>query len=215
MKKWRKALLMLLLVCLTAGQCITAQAAKKSPSKYKVTMNKSVYTMKKGKSVQLKAAKNKAAKKKKVVWTSSNKKVATVTSKGKVKAKKNGKATITAKLKGTKIKTTCKIVVGTPVTKIKLNKKSVELEEGSKARLKVTVSPKKPTNKKVTYKSSKKKVVTVNSKGEIKAVKAGEAKITVTAADGTGKSASCKVTVKRKKWLRRRQILILQLEALR
>ena len=48
-------------------------------------------------------------------------------------------------------------------------------------------------------KSSKKKVVTVNSKGEIKAVKAGEAKITVTAADGTGKSASCKVTVKRKK----------------
>lgn len=201
MKKWRKALLMLLLVCLTAGQCITAQAAKKSPSKYKVTMNKSVYTMKKGKSVQLKAAKNKAAKKKKIVWTSSNKKVATVTSKGKVKAKKNGKATITAKLKGTKIKTTCKIVVGTPVTKIKLNKKSVELEEGSKARLKVTVSPKKPTNKKVTYKSSKKKVVTVNSKGEIKAVKAGEAKITVTAADGTGKSASCKVTVKRKKVL--------------
>ncbi|MCI9176494.1 MAG: hypothetical protein HFH49_16500 [Lachnospiraceae bacterium] len=199
MKKWKKVLLALLLVCLTAGQCVTAQAAKKSSPKYKVTMNKSVYTMKKGKSIQLKASKNKAAKKKKVVWTSSNKKVATVTSKGKVKAKKNGKATITAKLKGTKIKTTCKIVVGTPVTKIKLNKKSVELEEGGKAKLKVTVSPKKPTNKKVTYKSSKKSVVTVNSKGEIKAVKAGEAKITVTAADGTGKSASCKVTVKGKK----------------
>lgn len=199
MKKWKKVLLALLLVCLTAGQCVTAQAAKKSSPKYKVTMNKSVYTMKKGKSVQLKASKNKAAKKKKVVWTSSNKKVATVTSKGKVKAKKNGKVTITAKLKGTKIKTTCKIVVGTPVAKIKLDKKSVELEEGGKAKLKVTVSPKKPTNKKVTYKSSKKSVVTVNSKGEIKAVKAGEAKITVTAADGTGKSATCKVTVKGKK----------------
>ncbi len=199
MKKWRKALLMLLLVCLTAGQCITAQAAKKSSPKYKVTMNKSVYTMKKGKSVQLKASKNKAAKKKKVVWSSSNKKVATVSSKGKVKAKKNGKATITAKLKGTKIKTTCKIVVGTPVTKVKIDKKSLELEEGSKAKLKVTLSPKKPTSKKVTYKSSKKSVVTVNSKGEIKAVKAGNAKITVTAADGTGKSATCKVTVKGKK----------------
>lgn len=199
MKKWRKALLMLLLVCLTAGQCITAQAAKKSSPKYKVTMNKSVYTMKKGKSVQLKASKNKAAKKKKVVWSSSNKKVATVSSNGKVKAKKNGKATITAKLKGTKIKTTCKIVVGTPVTKVKIDKKSLELEEGSKAKLKVTLSPKKPTSKKVTYKSSKKSVVTVNSKGEIKAVKAGNAKITVTAADGTGKSATCKVTVKGKK----------------
>ncbi len=199
MKKWRKALLLLLLVCLTAGQCITAQAAKKSSPKYKVTMNKSVYTMKKGKSVQLKASKNKAAKKKKVVWTSSNKKVATVSSKGKVKAKKNGKTTITAKLAGTKIKTTCKIVVGKPVTSVKLNKKSVELEEGGKLTLKATVSPKKPTNKKVIYKSSKKSVVTVNSKGELKAVKAGNAKITVTAADGTGKSATCKVTVKRKK----------------
>ena len=46
---------------------------------------------------------------KKVKWTSSNKKVATVNSKGKVKAKKKGTATITAKVGGKKYK--CKITV--------------------------------------------------------------------------------------------------------
>jgi len=47
--------------------------------------------------------------KKKVTWKSSNKKVATVSKKGKVKAKKTGKVTITAKVKGKKLK--CKIIV--------------------------------------------------------------------------------------------------------
>jgi hypothetical protein len=46
---------------------------------------------------------------KKIKWSTSNKKVATVTSKGKVKAKKAGKATITAKV-GSK-KYTCKVTV--------------------------------------------------------------------------------------------------------
>lgn len=51
----------------------------------------------------------KNAGKKKVVWRSSNKKVVTVTSKGKVKAKKTGAATIVAKVAGKKL--TCKVTV--------------------------------------------------------------------------------------------------------
>ena len=47
--------------------------------------------------------------KKRVKWTTSNKKVATVTSKGKVTAKKKGTATITAKVGNKKYK--CKITV--------------------------------------------------------------------------------------------------------
>lgn len=47
--------------------------------------------------------------KSKVAWTSSNKSVATVTSKGIVTAKKSGKATITAKVGGKKY--TCKVTV--------------------------------------------------------------------------------------------------------
>lgn len=53
--------------------------------------------------------------KKKVKWTSSNNKVATVSSKGKVTAKKKGTATITATV-GNK-KYTCKITVTNPTSK--------------------------------------------------------------------------------------------------
>ena len=52
--------------------------------------------------------------KKKVKWSSSNKSVATVSSKGKVKAKKVGKATITAKVAKKSLK--CKITVKGNVT---------------------------------------------------------------------------------------------------
>jgi hypothetical protein len=46
----------------------------------------------------------------KVKWTSSNKKVATVSSKGAVKGKKIGTATITAKVNGKKVKCKVKVV---------------------------------------------------------------------------------------------------------
>ena len=196
MKNWKKALMLLMMFCLMAGQCIAVQAAAKSSAK--LVLNKTSYTLKKGKSVQLKVTKNKLGKKKKVVWSSSNEKVATVSAKGKVKGNKNGKATITAKVEGTKVKATCKIVVGTPVQKVKLNTKSVQLEVGQQFQLKSNVSPKKPTNKNVIYKSSKKSVASVSKKGMVRALRKGTTKITAVAADGTGKSAACTVTVKNK-----------------
>ncbi len=196
MKNWKKALMLLMMFCLMAGQCIAVQAAAKSSAK--LVLNKTSYTLKKGKSVQLKVTKNKLGKKKKVVWSSSNEKVATVSAKGKVKGNKNGKATITAKVEGTKVKAICKIVVGTPVQKVKLNTKSVQLEVGQQFQLKSNVSPKKPTNKNVIYKSSKKSVASVSKKGMVRALRKGTTKITAVAADGTGKSAACTVTVKNK-----------------
>lgn len=74
-------------------------------AKTKVKLNKTSVTLQVGKTVQLKL-KGTA---KKVTWTSSNKKIATVTKKGKVTAKKAGKATITAKAGKKKYK--CKIIV--------------------------------------------------------------------------------------------------------
>lgn len=78
--------------------------------------------------------------------------------------------------------------------KIKLNKSAVTLYTSGKTTvtLKATVSGK---NKKVTWKSSNKKVATVNSKGKVTAKKAGTATITATA---NGKKVKCKVTVKLK-----------------
>lgn len=187
--------LMVLLSVFAVPSMSYGAAKEKAAPKYTVELNKTVYTMKKGKTVKLKATMSKAAKKKKLKWSSSNKKVAIVSASGKVKAKKNGKTTITAQVKGTKVKAKCRIVVGTPVSKVKLNKEFLSLKTGQTFKLKAAISPKKATNKKVVYKSSNKAVAFVTAKGVVKAGSAGTAKITVTAADGTGKSTKCAVTV--------------------
>ena len=177
----------------------TSKKAAAKKQTVSITLNKPAYTLKKGKTVKLKATLNQAAKKKGVEWKSSNPKVASVSKSGKVAAKKNGKATITARIKGTKVKAASRITVGTPVSRIRLNRKSVTLKAGQKFTLKATVSPKKTAVKKVAYKSSRRKTATVSKKGIIRAVSAGTAKIMVTAADGSGKKASCTVRVKKNK----------------
>lgn len=83
--------------------------------------------------------------------------------------------------------------VGTKVAsaaKVKISKKSVTLTVGSSLTLKIT-----GTKKKVKWKSSKKSVATVSSKGKLKAKKAGKAVITATVGK---KKLKCKVTVKNK-----------------
>ena len=72
-----------------------------------IKINKKSVTLKKGKTVQLKIF----GTKKKVVWKSSNRKVASVNSKGKVTAKGKGTCTISAKVQGKILK--CKITVKT------------------------------------------------------------------------------------------------------
>ena len=157
-------------------------------------------TLKKGKSFTLKTKVSISGKKvsKAVTYKSSNKKVATVNAKGKITAKKKGKAVITVISKANKKKTVkIKVTVGTPVTKVKLNKTKANLNVGKSLTLKTILSPKKPSNKGIIWKSSNTKVATVTSKGVVKAKKAGTVKITATAKDGSGKKATCKVTVKK------------------
>ena len=157
-------------------------------------------TLKKGKSFTLKTKVSISGKKvsKAVTYKSSNKKVATVNAKGKITAKKKGKAVITVISKANKKKTVkIKVMVGTPVTKVKLNKTKANLNVGKSLTLKTTLSPKKPSNKGIIWKSSNAKIATVTSKGVVKAKKAGTVKITATAKDGSGKKATCKITVKK------------------
>ena len=177
------------------GWLFAQEKASAKKTKYSITLNKSTYTVKKGKTVKLKPTLNQAAKKKGVEWKSRNPKIASVSKNGKVTAKKKGKTVITAKVKGTKTKAGCRIIVGTPVSKMKLNKKSVSLTIGQKFTLKTIISPRKASMKKVIYKSGNSKVATVSKKGVIRAVSAGTTKIRVTAADGSGKKASCTVKV--------------------
>ena len=114
-------------------------------------------------------------------WRSSNKKIATVNSKGVIKAgKKTGTAKITVTLKSGK-KATLKVKVQTSrvrTTKISGLKKNVTLKKGRKLALRPVISP-LTSQEKVTYTSSNKKVATVSKNGTITAKKKGTVKITV------------------------------------
>jgi uncharacterized protein YjdB len=126
---------------------------------------------------------------KSVTWKSSNKKVATVTSKGKVKTVGVGTATITCTSVATDAKATCKVTVG----KVVLSKTEATVPVGKSGTLKATVYPTTLADKSLTWKSSDTKVATVTSKGKVTAVGVGTATITCTYA--TGLSATCTLTV--------------------
>ncbi len=81
------------------------------------------------------------------------------------------------------------------VSKIKLNKSWVGLDKGKSVTLKATVSPSNANNKAVTWTSSNSRVATVSSSGKVIAKAAGTATITCSAKDGSGKRATCKITV--------------------
>lgn len=183
MKRLKKTSIILLMCMLLSVivMPVSASAAK---------LNKKSISLNVGKTYTLKATGTKG----KITWTSNKKSVATVSSKGIVKAKKKGTAVITAKY-GKSKKFTCKVTVKQPVKSIKLNNTSVTLKKGSSLTLKAAIAPSSANNKAVTWSSSNKKVATVSSKGVVKAVGNGTATITVKAKDGSGKKATCKITV--------------------
>ena len=82
-----------------------------------------------------------------------------------------------------------------PVSQITLNKAETSISVGNSETLSATVAPENATIKALTWASSDEDVATVAPDGTVTAVKAGAATITATAADGSGKSAVCKVTV--------------------
>ena len=82
-----------------------------------------------------------------------------------------------------------------PVSQITLNKAEASISVGNSETLTATVAPENATIKALTWASSDENVATVAPDGTVTAVKAGAATITATAADGSGKSAVCKVTV--------------------
>lgn len=82
-----------------------------------------------------------------------------------------------------------------PVSQITLNKTETSISVGNSETLTATVAPENAANKALTWASSDEDVATVAPDGTVTAVKAGAATITATATDGSGKSATCKVTM--------------------
>ena len=107
-KIMRKLLITTLTVLLTVTLCMpgTAEAASSKAVKSvalkigKKKVTKQTYFLVKGKTATLKVSVNPSKAKKSVSYKSSNKKIATVSKKGKIKAKKAGTAKITVTVKG-------------------------------------------------------------------------------------------------------------------
>lgn len=179
--------------------------AKSSPVKsVKVVApsgSKKSATVAKGKSIKL-AVTVDATKKayKKVTYKASNKKVISVSKKGVVKGKKAGTATVKVISTKNKKKTaSIKIkVVSGAVKTVKLNKSKLALNVGDSGKLSAKVTASKKAYKTLKWTTSNKKVATVTSKGVVKGIGKGTAKITAASLDGTGKKSTCTVTVSEK-----------------
>ena len=163
MRKMKKFITVFMLMIFVLALGVPSQAAVKT------------YTMYVGKTYKIKQS---GVKK----WTSSNKKIATVGSKnGKIKPRRPG--TVTIKVKKKRATKKFRVMVKKPY----ISKTSLRLEKGKSTTLKLTGTSVK------SWKSSKPSVVSVTSKGKIRAKAAGTAMITVRG--NNKKTYQCRVTV--------------------
>lgn len=129
-----------------------------------------------------------------LTFTSSKKSVATVDEKGVITALKKGTATITVEAaSGVKAKCTVKVVAKGYPTAITLNHKELTLALKGTDKLTASFTPADTTKTKVSFSSSNKKIVKVDSKGNLTGLKEGTA--TITAKASSGVTATCVVTV--------------------
>lgn len=160
----------------------------------KIMLNKTKATVLSDKSVKLVAkVYPKNANNKKLLWTSSNKRIATV-EKGVVVGLRKGTVKITVKsTDGSKLSAQCVITVKQAVKTIKLNKTLITGRKGTKVTLKAKVTPTKADNRIVKWQSSNKKIATVNKKGVVTVKGKGCAVIKCTSGDGSGVYSKCVV----------------------
>ena len=170
---------------------ITVYVRKDDVETTKLTGLKKKYTLKKGSRMTLQPVCYPITSQEKITYTSSDKAVATVSSKGVVRAKKAGTAKITVK-SGTAKYTVTIAVPKTKTTKITGVKTKLSLKKGKSYRLKTKLYPSN-SDEAITYTSSNKKVAEVDKNGKIKALKRGKSTITVKSGKVTVK---CRVTVK-------------------
>ncbi|WP_195968380.1 Ig-like domain-containing protein, partial [Blautia obeum] len=161
----------------------TVEAAAKKVSLK--ASNKKVYA---GKTVKINAKATRGAK---LSYKTSNKKIATVNSKGVITGKSAGTAKITITAKKSKYKTVKKTIT---VKVVKQNQKITA------SNVTLTIGQRKNLGAKartpMIYKSSRPKVVTVDKKGNLRALKTGTAKITISAkASGIYNKASKTIAV--------------------
>ena len=130
---------------------------------------------------------------KKVIWSSSDNPVATVSQMGLVTAVAAGSATITVTTEDGNHKSACDVIVGIPVESVTASPSTLTLSVGQTQPLTAMVLPENATNKGVTWASNNPSAA-VTENGLVTANAVGDAIITVTTIDG-GYTDSVFVTV--------------------
>ena len=175
----------------TSGKTAACKVTVKTAAT-KVTLSKTSITVNKGKTYTLKATMSPSDTNDSLHWSSSNSKVAKVTTSGDVAGVAKGSATITVKT-GSGKTTACKVTVKVPSTKVSLSKTSISVNKGKTYTLKGAMSPSDSTDS-LKWNSSNTKIAKVSSSGIVTGV--GKGSTTITVKTNSGKTATCKVTVK-------------------
>lgn len=133
----------------------------------------------------------------KLTFKSSNPDIVSVDKNGVLTAKRVGKVKITAKSYNGK-KGVCLVQCVIPAQKMRFKnaESPLVLKRGKTKNLKVAFTPSNTTIKTLKWKSSNKKIVSISSKGKIKALKKGTATISATTTDGSKITIKLKVKVK-------------------
>lgn len=213
MRKCKKTLALLLTAALVVAPFAgsnEAEAKKKKKkenvkvSSVKITNAEKKLRLQKGKKFRLKTSIKVSPNKKKykkLKFTSSNKKVVMVNSKGLLKGRKKGTAKITVASKSnSKKKATISVTVTNDVLvkTIKLNRTKITADEFNEEdiQLKVTkILPSNAKDKDIEWSSDNEDVADVDEDGVVTTGDVGTATITATAADKGGATATCKVVV--------------------
>ena len=130
-------------------------------------------------------------------WTSSNTSVASINN-GTLKALSPGNTTITCTA-ANGVSAQCFVTVNPIyVSSISLNKSEIDIDEGDKFTLVATILPTNATNKEIEWISSNENVAFVGTTGIVVGISSGYCNITAKSTDGSNKSVSCLVYVKKK-----------------
>lgn len=134
-----------------------------------------------------------------IIWESSNSEIIQCTEDGFIKGVGNGEAVVTATITnfaGNKVSASCVVTVEAPaVVAVNLDKAEASLKVSEMMQLTATVCPDNAADKTLIWSSSNNNVATVDATGLVTAISVGTTEIRVSANDGLGVSATCKITV--------------------
>ena len=158
------------------------------------TLDKQEVTLNRGASTRLVLSVTPSAFTDQVTWKCADTDIATIAEDGTLCA--NAVGTTTVKVIVGDVSASCKVTVVQPVSSVYISENSgISMEGGTSSQLTVNVYPDTAFNKAVKWESSDESIVSVSQTGEIKALKKGDARITVTALDGSGCSDYVDITV--------------------